>query len=309
MANHERGFLYHQAGIKQGTVIRLNEHTCLIVSQNCDISYAGPDDTVIEYILIQHDIPATQGTQEGRNARLWQFTFDNTLYSAYAQHFEKIDKQTLEQALQDGAANILGFLDESQVKKLKSWRTFRYNRPAWPDEFINRLGRSKEKIEKLLIQEAPELRSLLLKLDNYEELDKHHIYKPTIALIYNEDPFALQSDNTYSFAYKTMTLLSRFHACEGIEVDDFIESVQLILKEYTKTYPQAVVDINELLNQTSSLINIAKKIDQKKLAEIMAPHMLGSSDISLYEYDSYQPFTEDWMSYKGKNHDHTPGKK
>lgn len=84
---------------------------------------------------------------------------------------------------------IKGRLESPLVDLLKSWRSSRYLRYAWPDAFIRRLDKGKGKIDDQLVKGAPLVHSLILRLNSYEELESED-YLVDLALIFLELTFS-----------------------------------------------------------------------------------------------------------------------
>lgn len=290
-----------EQGVHQGVIFSYWDNEYLVISQDCDISYSGVDDTIIECIKLSNADPAAS-TKEGRNARVWQFDFQGSLHTAYAQDCCLFKKEEISAVLGDEFV-LRGQLNPQLVNILKSWRASRYLRFAWPDEFIKRVGKGKGKIEQQLVKGAPEIHSLILKLNDYSDLKEDQEYSVDIALIFIDPPISLDIKKSVPSILRALRIISRFHCAQGVCINDFIETVRILFDEYRHAFPTERPDINDFLNKTESLIKATEKLLKAKPHSIfvqeMAIYMIGRKNITLEDYESYRPFTEDWMSYKG----------
>jgi hypothetical protein len=288
-------------GIRQGSLVRMNGEIHLILSQDCDLSATPKDEPVVESILLQleAEIP---NCAEGRNARAWQFEANGQMFTARPHNLKLLDKPTFFQHFTTNE-NILGALSPDQLNRLKSWRSYRYVRAAWPDEFTQRLSKNKNKIEDQLINGAPEIRALLLRLNNYADLASDVEYAADIQIIFMQDPHSLDAAKATASILRTLRILSRFHSSQGIVVNDFVEVIQIFHTKYDQKFSHERVDINDLLRNTAKLLSCCEKYISAEghhaMLDIAGEFMLGRGDIYLEDFEKYQVFTDDWMSYKG----------
>jgi len=299
----ERGALL-ELGVTQGSIICFKGDVFLVISQDCDISAVACSDPVVELIPLRtNEKQLTNGTREGRDPRTWQFELNDILYTAHAFDLILTPKSDFYSRISKESPQFF-YINVSQLKRLKSWRTFRYSRTAWPNEFIERLDKNKNKLEDVLVKGAPTIRSLLVKLNTYEDLPDGIDYEVDVQLIFFEDPFSFDFEIKIQMAVRMMRVISRFQSSPGILVNSFTDTLQVGVREYEKIFSRQRPDINELLKDTEKLSQFTEQILRSGKAEHfedeLAIYMLGSDQIKLKDYDSFCEFTDDWMSYKGE---------
>jgi len=189
----------------------------IVVTQDCDLIHGSFEAEPFAEILIATDLRTAGKVSDqfagGRHPRRLHFRDRNgNLYEASSKDRAFLDRSLFTSNNPSGERQ----LPDVEIALIRSWMRKRYDRPAFPDAFDERLRDRREQIRLVVTQYAKDISAISITLDTKKELsdkDAYHVRRLVIVF----DSKRTDVDR----ADKAAAELAAAVTCEGIEVDDY----------------------------------------------------------------------------------------
>ncbi len=158
----------------------------LVISHDCDLAQMPAQEPDVE-VLLGHTVKAAEGHNTfGKNARLLELEFSGD-ESFWAQFNIQNRKNIQKTVLQNFVPNANTRLAPLNLKTLQRWLASRYSRPAFPDEFDDRIKNQSKIAEKLKKLAKTRGANIPLFLFDLRE-KKDDVYPLGIQIVYMNSP-------------------------------------------------------------------------------------------------------------------------
>lgn len=190
----------------------------IVVTQDCDlVQYDFGKEPFAELILAKAFSGKPNGAyRHGKNPRILQFPVGERYFEASCHDRVRIDRRILTQV----KPCIVHALTGNTVGLIREWIAKRYIRPAFPDNFNQRIHRSAQgkEINKILESHGDLYRDIYLSCEpNSEELSHEQSYKVMVWVAMSADDFN-ETDKRHRALEGCQKLEKAFNNCPGIEL-------------------------------------------------------------------------------------------
>lgn len=199
------GEMLDKSGWRQGSIVKVKDHVrfgdvvlndpecrMIVISQSCDIINQSNDEPEIEIIVAQK-INALDGNfTYNKNPR----KLDLEIVCSYLQEKPAFRlKQTEKYAIEKTLFNQLTpdqdcFIEESQIHSMARWLASRYQRPAFPSVFNERLveatKRADRKLDKAAKKISPFISGIFVNILPFSEISDDDIYSVNVLALIPE---------------------------------------------------------------------------------------------------------------------------
>lgn len=163
----------------------------VVVSQDCDIAHSEEKEPFVELIVAHPAQSSNHVIQNRRNPRKLQISAagDAPFFELNVNERFRAPKSVL----LDEESKAVEVLPEDSLRVMRIWLADRYKRPAFPDEFNNRLGKQRKALDKYY--QGHQAVSNIFISTSEEELPPGKHYDAKIILAYEAD---LLPENIFS---------------------------------------------------------------------------------------------------------------
>lgn len=196
----------------------------IVVTQSCDLVAGTLDQEPVVEFLWCRSIPQPRAQfRDLRSTRRLDFrphrqNHPEVVLSAHAAH----DRYAvLRDALERGQPHTNRTLSAISVRRLQAWLALRYSRPAWPDEFVQRIASAHEQIvsalESVARDDLAEVRIALAPSDM--ELDHDQCYRVLAYFVVDETVWNSAPESRERIYAAFGSFVSVLEGCGGVLVD------------------------------------------------------------------------------------------
>lgn len=207
------------------------EDLLIIVSQDCDLVHPSFEEEPFFEILVARRIDEAQKDANkfhGKHPRRLQFDYQRsgiiTSYEAWIPEKLNLDRRLLTRALTEYVS-----LDPALLSVLRIWLGKRYNRPAFPSAFNDRVVPAQAKLTERLKKKGHLITAVLIDIDTMRELTADHPYTISLYLLMRNVDYEKEECRRDALAVLAAAK-EAFLKCKGIE----LENAQITTEEDLK---------------------------------------------------------------------------
>lgn len=213
-----------------------------VMSQDCDIAAKNDSEPAIELSLFKPVKPKDEsfkkGQQFAQSTRHLTIYIEDNPYSAYVWHTVWISK---EEALELLNGIEIFELKEKEKRALVQWRSLRYCRAAFPDNFNTELLPILNNYREQVFERSQYIIDVLISLNSYQE-EEEYLFS-LIAIVLDETPDKDQHEirTTLENLVDELDRVNHFYSCylnecsidgdKDIDLEHCIEAQGVLFKE------------------------------------------------------------------------------
>lgn len=199
----------------------------IIVTHDCDVVNGRYDiEPYIEFFIARPTLAKDSRTSNGKNPRVLQFPASVDMQPVRFQVSVHEKHRMSRQQLERGGPDLSVEIDPKDIRMLARWTGKRYDRPAFPTAFNDRLAKVRDKIGGLMEKKGRDITGVFVAfLEEKEpgELANDEVYRIHVRVVAPRDAFdnGVREQDLLKVAAELTKLLGN---CSGI---DLIETVEL----------------------------------------------------------------------------------
>lgn len=193
----------------------------ILISHDCDIVHSSYElEPYVEFLVARPAAERDGSKSNGKNPRSLQLCLDvngtEQLYEISIHEKYRDDRNVLERGEPDSAYR----LSTSNIQRMGLWAGKRYNRPAFPSAFNQRIPpKLKKKFKRALEQYGDQVSGIFIFLAPNTELSEAETYRIIVRIVAPRAAF--ENDNDEQTLFKLADEMQRtFASCAGIEVEE-----------------------------------------------------------------------------------------
>jgi hypothetical protein len=207
------------------------EDWLIVVSQSCDVVARKDDAEPYIEILRAHRLRQKPRTQlcDLHSTRTLDFlpnkgTLPDTVLSVHA----TVDRYLVPRKILLGSApSITQALSDVAIKRLHAWLALRACRPAWPNHFVERVGRHRTRLEGALNPLREEIAEVRVAIAPHDvELDDDTPYKVAVFFVIDPDVFEAFPDARGQIQKCFSEFVAAIGTCRGIDLNYDLSDVR-----------------------------------------------------------------------------------